>query len=116
MTRNVNLDELKPGMKLAKDAVLLSGRVLLKSGNELTSKHIRMFKSWGLTEACIDNAVADRNASQEWQEVPDDLSRQAETKIAELFRNTDRNFPPIAELYRICVGQEVKKLMGNRHD
>lgn len=116
MTRKVNLDDLKPGMKLADDAVLLSGRVLLRSGNELTAKHIRMFKTWGLTEACIENTDLDTGDDQHGHEVSEDLCRQAEMKVADLFRFTDLDFPPVNELYRICVREEVKKLTGAHHD
>ncbi|HEC20225.1 MAG TPA: HDOD domain-containing protein, partial [Gammaproteobacteria bacterium] len=50
----LNLQDLKPGMVLAADAKHHSGRVLLAAGTELTEKHLKVFHTWGLTEADID--------------------------------------------------------------
>ncbi len=41
----VNLDDIKPGMKLEKDVQERSGRVLLRVGTEITERHLNSFRT-----------------------------------------------------------------------
>ena len=56
---NIKLDKLKPGMILAKPAYNHQELLLLKAGVKLTEKNIRMFKSWGVSEAWIKGDSSD---------------------------------------------------------
>ena len=104
-------------MVLAEDAVHLTGRVLLKAGSELTDRHIKMFKSWGLTEAIVENTGSDgSDEDRVHDEVTNEVFQRAEKTVAELFRYTDLEFPPTAELYKICINEQIKKLAGGAGD
>ena len=112
----VNLEDLKPGMVLVSDAVLLNGRTLLRAGAELTDKNIKMFSSWGLTEANIEGVEETSVKSDAMQHLDDELLAQAELKVGEMFKFTNPEFPPVAELYRICIREHAEKLVEASHN
>ena len=99
----IKLADLEPGMVLTADAVLLDGRVLLRSGVTLTEKHIRTFKAWGLLEANVFGVSEEAvNAAATEGLDPERLAR-AEAQVREHFRRNDPAHPVVEELMRICV-------------
>lgn len=106
----VNLENLKPGMVLAEDARHLNGRILLSAGNVLTEKHLRMFKSWGLTEAAIEGVDREEIEQDSVSRLDPRAYKQAEEKMKYMFKHTDLDFEPVAELYRICVAEYAEQL------
>ncbi len=50
---NLAVEDLKPGMILARPVRNRQGVLLLEAGTRLTKKNIRIFKSWGVTEVAI---------------------------------------------------------------
>jgi len=108
----VNLENLKSGMILASDAVLLNGRILLRSGAELSDKSIKMFASWGLTEANIEGISETEIKSDAMRHLDNELLAKAEVAVREMFKFTNIEFPPITELYRICIKEHTEKLAG----
>ncbi|MCP4154912.1 MAG: HDOD domain-containing protein [bacterium] len=50
----ITVDNLKNGMKLAGDLKNTRGRFLLSQGTVLEEKHIRIIKTWGVTEVDIE--------------------------------------------------------------
>ena len=49
----IPIDLLEAGMVLKADVRDRSGRLILPSGAELAEKQIRIFRTWGVTEADI---------------------------------------------------------------
>jgi len=103
----VNLDDLKPGMKLEKDVQERSGRVLLGAGTEITERHLKIFRTWGVAEADIESMSHEEVAPQLAQELDPELFRAAEVFIDPLFGHTDANHPAVLELKRLCVLRHV---------
>ena len=50
---NLAVEELKPGMILARPVRNLQGVLLLEAGTRITKKNIRIFKSWGVNEVAV---------------------------------------------------------------
>ncbi len=50
---NLAIEDLKPGMILARPVRNLQGVLLLEAGARITKKNIRIFKSWGVNEVVI---------------------------------------------------------------
>ena len=67
------VDDLKPGLILAKAVYNHQELLLLESGAKITEKNIRMFKSWGVTAVWVqgespndtDNDVESENMARE---------------------------------------------------
>ena len=108
-TTRVFLDELVPGMVLAENAVHLNGRVLLSAGSCLTEKHIKVFKTWGLTEAVIrGGGEADGNDTAE--KIDPALLQRAHKHMEARFIHLDMQLEPATELLRICSEYYAKRL------
>ena len=97
----IHINKLKPGMVLAKEVRDINGRLLLKSRKEIQSSHIRIFKTWGVTEVNIRG----NNGSREATTCPVDPKLVEKTKetTRELFCHTDLDHPAMKEIFRISV-------------
>lgn len=97
------LDNLTEGMVLQSDVHDRSGRFLLGCGVELTGRHLRMFRMWGIAEANIVG-INDRadDAPQVAAVAPADLAR-IDSELRQLFCIADLSYPAMAELFRVCL-------------
>ena len=105
----VNIDDLVAGMVLAQDAVHMNGRVLLCSGTCLTEKHLKVFKTWGLTEAQIKGGTGEEVSQHSMQHLDPASVKDAEQALQEKFRHMDMGLPAAAELFRVCVRHYVER-------
>lgn len=108
----LNLEDLKPGMVLASEAKHLSGRVLLAAGVELTEKHLKVFHTWGLTEADIEGVDIEQLVEQQNQALDPAIVMAAEKQTTARFCHTDQTCPAVAELFRLSVRYCAKQLAG----
>jgi len=99
----VNLEELVPGMVLAEDAVHMNGRILLNAGSCLTDRHIKIFKTWGLTEAHIRGSGDNPPGNKALVNIDSEIVQHATTAVKPYFEHMDRDSEIIAELFKICV-------------
>jgi len=111
----VNLDDLVPGMVLAADAVHMNGRVLLNAGACLTEKHVRIFKTWGLTEALIEGTAGEQAANIATQKIDPEIVMQTELVLKKSFAHMDMNFAPVVELFKTCVITHAKILAAGEN-
>jgi len=106
---NVRIKDLKPGMVLANHAKDPNGRLLLSVGEEITDKHIRTFKAWGITEVEIDSGDEDGVIDGQPSEINvEQVPAQVREEVDELFRYTDRQHPIIEELVELCTLRKMK--------
>jgi hypothetical protein len=99
-------------MILARDAKDLNGRVLLVSGTELTEKHLRVLKIWGVSEAEIQGVAQEDVVAQAASQVDPVSLKNAEESAAKLFTFTDESHPAIAELKRLTVQRFLRVASG----
>jgi len=59
---NLNVEELRAEMILAKPVYNHQDLLLLEAGAKITEKNIRMFKSWGVTAVWIKGDSSDDNS------------------------------------------------------
>lgn len=104
----VNLDDIKPGMKIEKDVQDRSGRVLLRAGTEITERHLNIFRTWGVTEADIESMSREEVAAPGAREPDPEALQAAEAFIDPLFAHTDSNHAAVRELKRVCVLRHVR--------
>jgi hypothetical protein len=107
----LNLDQLRPGMVLAAHVLDRNGRVLLKSGLELTEKYLTILRQWGITEADIEGIDRDEANTQEALELDPDLLAHADASYRKLFCHADLGHPFNQELMRISVHRMVRRAM-----
>lgn len=104
----IPIDSLTAGMLLKSDVCDRSGRMLLPAGGELTERHLKIFRTWGVLEADIEDGGA--------LETPQVLATMdvdpvrlagATDAVQRLFRLNDPEHPAIKELMRICIARKV---------
>lgn len=105
----VPLESLEIGMVLKSAVCDRSGRLLLPAEAELSDKHLKIFRTWGVTEADIvtdcENEVEDNSPAP----ISGDpaVIAAAEEEVGRLFIHNDPQQPLIKELIRICVTRKV---------
>lgn len=104
----INIDNLAPGMVLRHDVCDRSGRLLLPAGNELTEKHLRIFRTWGICEADIESDESPETPQPLITETLDPvLLAAAEEAVTHLFNRNDPQHPAIRELMQLCIVRKV---------
>jgi putative nucleotidyltransferase with HDIG domain len=97
----VHVDKLEVNMVLADDVRDINSRLLLAKGQKIQSKHIRIFKIWGITEVCVAGSQGIEKIAESYID-PDTMERITEnTKY--IFKHVDLSHPAIKELFRISV-------------
>ncbi|THB62846.1 MAG: HDOD domain-containing protein [Desulfovibrio sp.] len=107
----LNIADLKPGMCLARDVKDRNGRLLLNAGLELTDKHLRVLRIWGVTEAHIQGESRESVAEQAAADVDPQVLARAEEAVAWRFLHCNPDQDVVAELRRICVQREVREML-----
>ncbi|NOY62834.1 MAG: hypothetical protein GXP10_06760 [Gammaproteobacteria bacterium] len=97
---NIPLNDIASGMVLADDVADRNGRVLLRSGAEITEKHIRIMKTWGVVEANIADISKEDVEEKSTAQLDPELLKAAEQEAQEFFRHTDLEHEVIHELHR----------------
>ncbi len=86
MPQVVNIDEIKEGMTLSEDVINPQGLVLIKKDVELTEKHIKVLKRWGISTVAIadslDVAADGRPKAEIMQEKLAEVSTQLESRFS----------------------------------
>ncbi len=108
----INIEDVQPGMVLESDAKDRSGRVLLGAGNTLTEKHLKIFKTWGVTEADIKGIEKEEVAARVISRLDPLRLKEVEAQTRERFRHSDMNHPFTSELFRLLTVRSVRRETG----
>ncbi|MDA1000192.1 MAG: hypothetical protein O2807_06710 [bacterium] len=105
----INIEDLQAGMVLADDVLTREGRTLLRKGNQITQKHINIFKAWGVTEADINGVTKEDAIASAISRFDTRIYQDAEQAIESIFAHTDKNHPFVSELLRLCIFRDAEK-------
>jgi HD-like signal output (HDOD) protein len=109
----IRVNEIKDSMVLARDVRDVNGRFLCARGTQLSPKHIRVFKMWGILT--VD--VTDEPGSETPDRVEENLAAPAEDrKLAErAFRRAGTGHPAMRELVRLSARYGNKEAFPDDH-
>jgi len=110
----LEIDALQPGMKVGRDVVEASGQVLLRAGTEITEKHLRVLRSWGVQTVEIEGERPPDPEETSLARADPATFDRAQAAVNERFRCADPAHPAIAELMRLAVLAEVRIQLENR--
>ena len=105
------VDELALGMILAENVHDAQGRLLMPSGTELTERHLRAFRLWGIVSVRIKGDAADEPMAPP---VSPELLAEAENQVRDRFRHNDVSHPLMAGLFAASALQEARRLAFQR--
>lgn len=106
----LNINDIKEGMKLAEDIVNFDGTILLKAGSIITERHLRALWMWGITEANIRGVEMDNLEEPPLPTVDPEVIKGIDQDLTNLFQKTDLNNPIIAEICRLVKKWRLKGL------
>lgn len=95
----VFVDDLMEGMILASDLITPKGRFILAEGATLQTNHLKILKSWGITEAeIIDDSYSENIGDKVGIDL--DCSIAAEEFLRQKFSGVDLEHGMLSELFR----------------
>ena len=100
---SISLDDIEPGMILGRDITNRTGLVLLRAGVEITEKHLKILRTWGITEADIKGIEKEDIVNKAAAEIDPRILEEAKIKAGEIFRHTNQEHPFIEELFRLIT-------------
>lgn len=98
---------LAPGMVLEADIRDKCGRMLLRAGETLTERSLRVLRIWGVTEAQVQGHGEDpavlTAGDKELAALDPCLVEAARCHVAQRFRHMNATLPPVRELMRASI-------------
>jgi hypothetical protein len=108
----IYIDYLQPGMLLNTDVKDQTGRLLLNAGAEITEQHLRIFRTWGITEADIQGVTKEDVGTIDTVQIDPVILQKIESKLNKIFSHTDREHTFINELFRLCISRKTRQIIG----
>jgi len=103
----VRIHDLKADMILAEDVLEINSRLLLSKGTKIESKHIRIFKMWGIAEVNVQGVHKNNDSPAP---MVDSVFREEITESTKyIFKHTDLNHPAVAEIFRLAVNHRAQR-------
>jgi hypothetical protein len=107
----VSLETLTAGMKLNKPVFNMNGVLLLRAGEVLTTKHLDIFKTWGVREADVVREDGGEPEATAEASVSTEIRAAAEQEIARRFRRADAGKDQVmADIMRVATRRLVARL------
>ncbi|OVE81579.1 hypothetical protein BVY03_02965 [bacterium K02(2017)] len=104
----IPVQDLKEGMVLNDDVKDKKGRLLLPKDNTITLKHIRTFKTWGVTMVSVGIAGAE-DIDGDAYEVDEAVIKSIKEDLDKNFKHNNLEHPFVNQLYNICLQRTVVK-------
>lgn len=99
----LHVDEVKVGQTLGEDIQTPQGMKIASKGNQVSERHLKAFKAWGVTKVLIQGTISAEDGIEK-EEVACDLGCQASIELIDhIFSKTDKSNPFIYELYEVVV-------------
>jgi HD-like signal output (HDOD) protein len=97
----ISVDALEKGMILSEDVLDINARLLLSKGQQITPKHIRILKVWGVIDV---NVVSDRDQNGPVDAPVDpEIIETVKACTKDVFKNIDVEHPAIKEIFKISL-------------
>ena len=97
----VSIDEIKQGMVLSDDVLDINQKLLLTKGQTITSKHIRIFKIWGITEVNVFGKKEKKSGIE--PRINPELVEKIEDQTKQTFKDIDLEHPVAKEVFKLSV-------------
>ena len=97
----INIAAARPDMVLAADVKDRHGHVLLRVGEAVTEKALKIFRMWGVTDLDVKGVDQNIIEARAADEVDPALMEAAERVALDRFRHADADDPVVRELMRL---------------
>lgn len=104
----VAVNDLEEGMVTACNIKDRNGRMLLPAGTELTSKHMLIFRTWGVAQVAIVEPEQEAQVAKTQDELDDEELAAAEESLKPYYRLCGLEHPILRELLRQAALRRLK--------
>lgn len=101
----IRLQDVKPGMAPIEDIKDSTGRVILNAGTQITLKHIKTLKAWGITEVLVGDVQEEIEVDNR-EDIEVMGEKQLKKEMVKLFHFTDPRHPFIKQLFISCLARK----------
>jgi hypothetical protein len=101
------IDDVREGMILDAD-VVEDGQVLVRAGTELSGRHIKVFKSWGVANLPIRGKEREEVEQDFLSKIPQEVLKAAEAKARDTGRFLNTGRPLDQMLYQIHLRRLIE--------
>ena len=107
----VHVDNLEVDMVLSEDVKDIKSRLLLAKGHKIQSKHIRIFKIWGITEVSVTCGQDEKHQSE--SNIDPNKLEEITEETKHMFKHVDLSHPALKELFRISILYRSRQEINN---
>jgi hypothetical protein len=110
---HLDIEDLKPGMILAHPVRNRQGVLLLEAGARISSKNIRIFKSWGIKEIVIIGDRSDSKGAAEEIQIQDkeSIKKQLKEKFSDVLDD-----PVMVEIFKAACTRLMQNLQNSENE
>src|SRR3990167_6228362 len=108
--KDISIENIKLGMRLAKDVHDRNGRMLVAAGVELTEAHLKTFKVWRVATVSVESASGESGGIED--KVNPVIKKRTELKFKQLFQNADISHPFMRCLYEYAFRRALRAKTG----
>jgi len=107
----IHIDDLQPEMILAADLLSPQGSLLLPKGTVLNKEHLRIFRTWGISEAEIDKVSShDLSNSDNLKRIDQKIIDASEALADSRFLLANREHPVMQRLMKLFVMRVSRRM------
>lgn len=110
----VKLDNLREGMVVTADVRNLDDMLLFPAGTELSARHLKVMRSWGISEVRVEDGDEVEDVSDPLRRLSPESLAQLEENLRSIFWKFDDSQPLQQTVYRLMLMRQVRRL-PNRH-
>lgn len=77
---------------------------------EITERHMRVLKSWGVVEVQVEGDPTDTTDEMVVEDFTPEILEQARVEVLERMRHNSVEHPAIDELVRLCVRRRARQM------
>lgn len=110
--RKVKLDDLQEGMVVAADVKNLDDMLLIPAGSELTARHIRILRTWGIPEVAVETGGEGEENTDPLLKLAPETAAKLESDVRSRFWKLDGTNPAQKELLRLTLRRAARQLLG----
>ena len=99
-------------MVLFSDVLNVSGRLLVPKGTVIDEAHLKVFRTWGVTE--IDVESEDGLEEVKPDNIPEEFLKQAQQELEKRLLKNDMAHPFIKEMHELAVRYVAADLMREK--
>jgi len=103
----VNVENLEEGMMISED-VKSGNQILLAKGVKLSTKHINIFKSWGISAVCVEGVSEQEITNQKLEQLTPKQRKSLEDNLKTKFKHVDLDFYPAQVLFNTCLLRKIE--------